>query len=407
MDEMSTAGQQALEEILRRAETVDPARLPELVNEVTLSLGLRSVTLYLADVQQEVLVPLPDTSTPEQPVWPIDHSLPGWAYRTSSLRVAEAEDGGMAVWLPLQDGIERVGVLGLSCDRLDAALLRFCRSLAALLTLIVLTKGAHSDSYTRVQRARPMDLPAELVWAFLPPRTLRAPEVTSSAVLEPAYQVGGDAFDHTLIDRTLHAAVLDAMGHDLPAGLTSSVALAGCRNARRTGAGLSHLTTLVDHAIADAFPDRYCTGVFLHLDLESGELTWTNCGHPPPLLIRGHRILPDALERPVQLPLGLARLSGQVPTVHHEQLRPGDRVLLYTDGVTDARTRAGTRFGLETFTEFLIRATAAGEPAYEALRRLMHAILEHHDHQLTDDATILLVEWRPPHDPEPTVPGLL
>ncbi|MFD0431496.1 PP2C family protein-serine/threonine phosphatase [Streptomyces zhihengii] len=339
-------------------------------------------------------------------MWPIDHSLPGWAYRTSSLRVAEADDGGMAVWLPLQDGIERVGVLGLSCDRLDAALLRFCRSLAALLTLIVLTKGAHSDSYTRVQRARPMDLPAELVWAFLPPRTLRAPEVTSSAVLEPAYQVGGDAFDHTLFDRTLHAAVLDAMGHDLPAGLTSSVALAGCRNARRTGAGLSHLTTLVDHAIADAFPDRYCTGVFLHLDLESGELTWTNCGHPPPLLIRGHRILPDALERPVQLPLGLARLSGQVPTVHHEQLRPGDRVLLYTDGVTDARpgrdpVRPGDLHRVPDPRDRRGRARLRGPAPADARDP---GAPRPPAHRRRDDPAGGVAS---PHDPEPTVPGLL
>ncbi|MBM9623921.1 PP2C family protein-serine/threonine phosphatase [Streptomyces zhihengii] len=393
MDTMRVEEHRALETILRQAETASPSGLPELVGEVAARLGIENVTLYLADVQQEVLIPLPDATTAEQPVFPIDHSMPGWAYRTSSPRVVEAESGGMDVWVPMQDGIERVGVLGVRCASVDAPRLRFCRALALLLTLIVLSKGAHSDTFVRLQRTRPMDLPAEMVWAFLPPRTLKTPDVTSSAMMEPAYRIGGDAFDHTLIDETFHAAILDAMGHDLRAGLTSAVALAGCRNARRDGADLDELTCPVDRAIADAFPERYCTGIFLHIDTRTGLLTWTNQGHLPPLLIRAQRVVPGALEREPELPLGWNRLNDQPPTVHREQLKPGDQVLLYTDGITEARTPAGTRFGLDTFTEFLIRATAAGEPAHESLRRLIHAILEHHEGQLTDDAMIMLIEW--------------
>lgn len=70
-------------------------------------------------------------------------------------------------------------------------------------------------------------------------------------------------------------------------------------------------------------------------------------------------------------------------------------MLLYTDGVVEARTGDHTEFGLDRFTDSVIRATAAGELAPEALRRLIHSILDAHDNRLRDDATLLLVEWRP------------
>lgn len=76
-------------------------------------------------------------------------------------------------------------------------------------------------------------------------------------------------------------------------------------------------------------------------------------------------------------------------------LEPGDRVLLYTDGVVEARDEDGAEFGLDKFTDFIIRSSAAGECPAEVLRLLIHSILEHQPNQLRDDATILLFEWRP------------
>lgn len=71
-------------------------------------------------------------------------------------------------------------------------------------------------------------------------------------------------------------------------------------------------------------------------------------------------------------------------------------MLLYTDGVTESRTRDGGLFGLEHFADYIIRATAAGELAPETLRRLIHSILDAQPGRLRDDATLLLFEWRPP-----------
>jgi serine phosphatase RsbU (regulator of sigma subunit) len=89
-------------------------------------------------------------------------------------------------------------------------------------------------------------------------------------------------------------------------------------------------------------------------------------------------------------------LAGRQRKTHDIALKPGDRVLMYTDGVTEARSGDGGEFGLEQFADYVIRAMAAGEPAPETLRRLIRSILESPTSRLRDDATILMFEWTPP-----------
>ncbi|MEV5010232.1 PP2C family protein-serine/threonine phosphatase [Streptomyces sp. NPDC055692] len=269
--------------------------------------------------------------------------------------------------------------------------------LAAVTALTIVSKSGFSDLFSRTSRWRPMTTAAEMVWAFLPPRTLGTEKVTSSAALEPAYEIGGDAFDHGLDDGRLHLTVVDAMGHDLAAGLASAVALAGCRSTRRGGGTLTDITDQIDEDLHRWRPGGLLTGVFAHLDLDTGQLAWINVGHPPPLLIRAHHVVPGALEAQGELPLGLGPGYQASRTVRQAQLEPGDRILIYTDGVTEARSAAGRRFGEDQLVDFVTRALAAGEPALEALRRLIHAILDHHYGQLQDDA-IVLAEWHPDTD---------
>ncbi|RAJ45521.1 stage II sporulation protein E [Kitasatospora sp. SolWspMP-SS2h] len=388
-------GEQLLEQFLTAGRTLDPRDAPRFAEQYTRALGLGSVAVYLADIQQHRLVPLAGGLD-----LPIDGTLAGWAFRTGSLRVAEDTGSGLVAWFPLTDGAERLGVLGLRTTSLDRDAIRRCRLLTSVLAMVITSKRDTSDSYAHGTRADTMSLPSEMLRAFLPPRTVCTDRAVSTAVLEPAYRLGGDAFEHSLADGVLHAAVLDAMGHDLASGLTAALALAACRNARRNGADLPDLVDTIDGALHDWFPDRFATGVFLRLDIATGTLHWANCGHPHPLLIRSGEVVAGALEGPGELPLGLSHYTDRPRTVRTVSLRPGDRLLIYTDGVVDAKGGHHEFFGLERFTDFVIRAAAAGETAPETLRRLMHAILEHQDEQgLTDDATIMMIEWQPPIPP--------
>ncbi|MFG2650700.1 PP2C family protein-serine/threonine phosphatase [Streptomyces sp. NPDC048436] len=386
-------GEQLFEQLLSAAHAAAPMDLPVLVQSFAEAVGLDWIEVYLVDLQQRSLVPL--TNGPA--VLGVDNTIAGSAYRAHALRIEELDEGRITAWLPLIDGAERLGVIGATASAIDAALLRRCRMLASILAMVITSKRSASDSYARRTRSERMQLPAEMLRAFLPPRTVGNSRVISTAVLEPAYEIGGDAFDHSLTQSTLHVAILDAMGHNLASGLTTAVALAGCRNARRAEADLPELVDTVHRTLSRWLPEQFCTGILAQLNLAEGLFRWCNCGHPPPLLIRDHRVLDRALERPAQPPIGTPAVLADVRwDIHEEALQPGDRVLMYTDGVTELRTRDGDEFGLERFTDSIIRATAAGEPAPEALRQLIHSILDRQDNQLRDDATLLLLEWRPP-----------
>ncbi|MEE4594406.1 PP2C family protein-serine/threonine phosphatase [Streptomyces sp. DSM 41524] len=385
--------EQLLEELLRATQEASPAELPVALDHYTEAMNMGHAVVFLIDLRQRLLMPLEEG----EPRLELDHSLAGFAYRTDSVRIEEDGAGGLTVWLPLLNGAERLGVLQLRMASLDGLRLWRCRTLASLLAMVITAKRTYIDTFAQRTRTRSMQLPTEMLRAFLPPRSIGTGRVVSTAVVEPAYELGGDAFDHSFTEDVLHATILDAMGHDLASGLTTSVAMAGSRNARRTGADLAALVTTVDEALAKWLPDQFCTGVFLQLHMPSGTLRWSNCGHPTPLVIRRQRLLEKELERPAEPPLGLpARLSDAPRHIYETTLEPGDRVLLYTDGVVESRDEGGEQFGLERFADHIIRSTAAGQNAPEVLRLLIHAILDHRHSELSDDATILMIEWHPP-----------
>ena len=115
-------------------------------------------------------------------------------------------------------------------------------------------------------------------------------------------------------------------------------------------------------------------------------------GHPPPLLLRdGHLV--GTLDVAPSPPVGL-RLAEGDPVEGEESLQPGDMVLLYSDGLTEARRPDGELFTEERLAEFIERQAANGLPAPETLRGLREAIIERGEGALRDDATALLVEWR-------------
>jgi Stage II sporulation protein E (SpoIIE) len=358
------------------------------------SLGAENVTLYLADQEQYLLVPVPMPTTAAKSREPLNiaATLAGRCYRNTKLQQA---NGGREVWVPLLDGLERLGVLQLEFpdagDRVEDEMLH---AFAATIAEIVLVKGAYGDLFTRVRRREPMSLAGEITWNLMPPLTFGTDRVVVSSMLAPAYDVGGDSFDYAFDDSTARLAVFDAMGHGLNAGLLATVAIAAYRHARRTGLGLAETVSAVDAAVADAFAgEQFVTGVLAELDLATGQLTWHCAGHPAPLLLRGTRIVGTLSTEP-GLPLGLGAVLGDTPHLAAQSLEPGDRVLLYSDGVVEARDTNGKFFGVDRLADLVAREAGAGQPAPETMRRLMHAILDHQAGALQDDATTMLVEWQ-------------
>jgi hypothetical protein len=369
-----------------------PDGLAALLADSCRALGAYDVTVYLVDAEQYDLVPLPRPHGEQREPLSIDATLAGRCFR--QLELTEA-GGGRDVWVPLLDGLERLGVLHLQFPVPDARVEEeVLHEFAALVAEIVLVKGSYGDLFTQVRRQEQMSLAGEITWNLMPPLTFGTDRVVISCVLAPAYDVGGDSFDYAVDERTARLAVFDAMGHGVNAGLLATVAIAAYRHSRRAGLDLADTVVATDAAVAETFAaEQFVTAVLAELDLATGRLTWHCAGHPAPLLLRGGRVVKSLATDP-GLPLGLGAALGRSLQVHEEVLEPGDRLLLYSDGVVEARDAEGEFFGPDRLADFVSREAVAGQPAPETMRRLMHAILHHQAGRLQDDATTMLLEWK-------------
>jgi len=398
-----------LVDLLDSSHVMSMQQIPDVVGELAARAGYRDVLIYITDLQQNVLRLLTgrDHAAPHPGDDPremrIEGTVAGRAFQNAAVVRAASGDGGCGVWwVPILEGIERAGVLRVTVDDERDVMPRLWR-LAGLIGLIMTSKRPLSDTYSRLVRSHPMTVSAELQWRQMPPRIFANDRVVIGAVLEPAYDLGGDAFDYGLAGDVVHLAVFDAMGHDTASGLTANLAVATCRNSRLRGDDLIRTGEVIDKELERQFASTsYVTALIAELDTRTGLLSWTNHGHPPPVVIRNGRWV-TTLECPPAAPLGTGLGGGA--QVCKEQLEPGDRMLLYTDGIIEARDSGGQEFGLQRFVDFIIRRNADGLPVPETLRRLVRSILAHHVGRLDDDATVLLLEWRGPTTGVP--PGLI
>lgn len=383
-------GERLLGQLLDRAHEMPPQLIAPLVAEEVRTIGGRDVSILLQDYGQLLLVPLPGRGlTGGDPV-PIDDSPAGEVFlRATPAEYRQAD--GIRMFLPLLDGSDEVGVLAVTLDGVDDDDRRLLRRLAGLVADMLVTKNGYTDQFFQARRREPMSVAAEIQWSLLPPLSMNTPQVAVAGILEPAYNVAGDSLDYALNDDVLHLAMIDAMGHGLNAAVLATVAVGAYRHARRAGVGLAELYAFMDSAIDEQFgPDHFVTAQMMRLDIGTGHLQWVNAGHPAPLLIRDHRVV-QTLDSPGTLPVGF---GGDTPQVSRRQLRRGDRVLFYTDGVVEEHQSGGEQFGEERLIATIERVGHAGGAVQEMVRSLSHALMRERGGTTTDDASLFLVEWR-------------
>ncbi|WP_233498669.1 PP2C family protein-serine/threonine phosphatase [Blastococcus sp. TF02A-26] len=387
----SVSGEDPLRSLVRASHHLPASRLATVAAEHAALLGAREAVIYLADYAQHALVPLAGEGVPERHEVTIDGSTAGRAFRRVE-PVRSPGDGPARLWLPMLDGAERIGVVELvTDDEPDERFTEEALTFASLLAEITVTRDAYSDHFARLRRRKPLGLAAEIQWDLLPPLTYASDRVVITGALEPAYDIGGDTFDYAANDPWVDLMVLDAVGHGLPAALLSTAAVGAYRHGRRSGRPLVEIAAAMDAVIAGQFPEsRFATAALARLDKRSGVLEWVNCGHPEPLIVRDGALIHPPSCRPAR-PLGLQAVP---PELCSTQLRPGDRVVLYTDGVVEARSPSGEFFGEERLADLIVRAEGAGETPPETMRRLMGSVMQHQEGQLQDDASIVMVEWR-------------
>ncbi|WP_405954930.1 PP2C family protein-serine/threonine phosphatase [Streptomyces phaeochromogenes] len=215
---------------------------------------------------------------------------------------------------------------------------------------------------------------------------LRAAVSYMSAVAEA--RIGGDLYEVVAAPQGVRVIVGDVQGKGLDAVETAAVVLGAFREAALDEADL----TQVGHRLARSVDrqlegEKFVTAILA--EVRDSEVTFLNYGHPAPLLIRadGSATLPEPAV--YALPLGLSAHGPSEPEPFQADFLPGDQLLLYTDGVTEARDGDGQFYPLADRAPLLKERDP--EAALETLRQ---DLLQHVGGPLQDDAAMLLLRYR-------------
>jgi serine phosphatase RsbU (regulator of sigma subunit) len=385
--------ERTLGELLRAADAGPVDALPEVVRRVFARFDVRGVVLYLSDYDETLLRPAPGSVSTEGSPTAVDveGTNAGRAYRERKPYEHTAGDVHR-MWVPVLERAEPLGVLLLELGDIDDDIRRTATEMGIAIGHLLMTARKYTDVYELLRRRRDMNIAAEMHWDVLPARNYVGPAVSICGDLEPAYEVGGDAFDYSINDKMLDVCILDAMGHGGEAALLSTQAVAAYRYARRRHFSLEEIARVVDGALIERFSgERFVTGVFGRLDVPTGRFGWVNAGHDAPLLLREGRVQ-TALEKTPNCPLGLELLE-EVRT-YETRMQPGDCLMFYSDGVVQAKDPAGVHFALDRLVDLIEGHIASGGPVGALVHLIISAVMRHSSGPLHDDATILLVELR-------------
>jgi serine phosphatase RsbU (regulator of sigma subunit) len=206
-----------------------------------------------------------------------------------------------------------------------------------------------------------------------------------------AARIGGDLYEVAPAPHTTRVIIGDVQGKGLEAVETAALVVGAFREAAPDEAKLDEVGQRLERALNRRLEgEEFVTAVLVEVDDEHC-VTLLNYGHPAPLLLCADGSIVFAEPPQTAPPLGLAGLGPDSPVPYSISLHPGDQLLLYTDGVTEARDRAGAFYPLAERVGLGLLDHPDPEQALEAMRR---DIEDHVSGPITDDAAMLLLRYR-------------
>jgi serine phosphatase RsbU (regulator of sigma subunit) len=246
----------------------------------------------------------------------------------------------------------------------------------------------YTDFIEAARRHKPTTPAAEIQQNLFPPRVARIAGAQLAGALLPSYAVGGDWFDFVENRDGAWLAIADASGNGPTAAGLGAAALGALRAARRAGGELEQALALMDDTVRRLEnPDFYVTALVARWRAATATLRWVNCGHPPAYLVDADGELHE-LEGTGHPALGVGETEPSFE-ISERRLRPGERLVLITDGITERHVQDGGTFGVEGLRAAI---QAAEHPTAGCTAMAIHAaVTSSWSEPLEDDATVVVM----------------
>ncbi len=253
----------------------------------------------------------------------------------------------------------------------------------------VVVKQVFSSERRIAAVGRELETARQIQQSILPKQLPSQPGLAVAAHYDSMTEVAGDLYDFVMTPSgQLGILVADVSGHGVPAAIVASmvkIALA-VQEGEISDPGV--VLTRMNRALYGRFEKAYVTAVFALIDPASGTLTYASAGHPSPLLRRGDGRVESLDERGIVL--------GFIPDAAYgtavvRGLNAGDRVVFYSDGITEAARADEQFFGDHEFQRQL--ATGAAQSADRFIGTLVDAARLWVGADFADDVTVVVVDW--------------
>lgn len=240
-----------------------------------------------------------------------------------------------------------------------------------------------------------LELAAKIQLSNLPAPFPATSQIELYTLMKPAREVGGDFYDYFMIDERYMALVMaDVAGKGIPAALFMMKTKTLIGNSSTGQSDPSVILTHANNALSKKNDESIFVTVFLGiLDIETGHLVYTNAGHTPPFICgrQGCRIVDQGHD---------FVLGGMEGMSYHNcslDLKPGERLFLYTDGVTEAFSRSEALFGEERLSKALEETiNLKGE---DMLANLYNKICDFSEGvEQSDDITMFVLDYKGGHE---------
>jgi sigma-B regulation protein RsbU (phosphoserine phosphatase) len=227
----------------------------------------------------------------------------------------------------------------------------------------------------------------EIQQALLPKELPQIAGMEIAVSWQPARAVGGDYFDVLRFDdRHSAICIADAAGKGIPAALLMSNAQAVLKSFAGAAVAPDELCAHVNRVMCRSMvPHRFISCFYGLLDTQTRRLTYVNAGHCQPMLVRGRICMRMNEGGPV-----MGVFPDQIYLPGEIELRSGDTLVFFTDGVTEATDAAGNEFGEERLQELLAHGSEFS--ATELRDLIMAAVSEFSDGPVQDDATLMVLK---------------